>query len=225
VTVCIATLFQWNYADAGQPPNFGMAAIAASDRMITAGDVQYEPSQQKVLFLFPRIIILVAGDYSLHTQALKSTIAQLKGTQNPEPKNVAAIYGGAVQAVQRKAAEDMILAPLGLNTDSFLAQQKDMSNAFVSDIAHQLQNYVGEEVEALVVGIGGDDTAQIYEINRHGNVSCYDDVGFAAIGIGGWHARSRLMQTGFVKVLNFAPALAATYAAKKAAEIAPGVAE
>ena len=41
--------------------------------------------------------------------------------------------------------------------------------------------------------------------------------------MGAWHAKSRLMQLGYVNTLMLAPTLAATFVAKKAAEIAPGV--
>jgi hypothetical protein len=60
-------------------------------------------------------------------------------------------------------------------------------------------------------------------VDTGGSVNCCDDVGFAAIGIGAWHAKSRLMQGGYINNMFFAPALAVLYAAKKAAEIAPGV--
>ena len=54
-------------------------------------------------------------------------------------------------------------------------------------------------------------------------VACYDMIGFAAIGIGGWHAQSRFM---FAKHTRRSPqpeTLLLTYSAKKQAEVAPGV--
>jgi hypothetical protein len=114
------------------------------------------------------------------------------------------------------------LAPLGMNTDTFIAQQRDLYDSFINLIANQLQNYRGDDVEALVVGSDGQ-SAHIYEVDTRGMVSCLNDVGFAAIGIGAWHAKSRLMQAGYVNMALFAPALAAIFAAKKAAEVAPGV--
>jgi 20S proteasome alpha/beta subunit len=222
VTVCIAALFRWNYAPAGEPERLGVAAITASDRMITAGDVQYEPQQLKVAHVTERILILIAGDFSMHTQAIKATIAQTRGNPNVKPHDVAVIYGKAVQAIKHRQAEDLFLAPLGLNTDTFFAQQKEMSEPFVSTLTSQMQNYRGDDVEALVVG-SDNDIAQIYAVESNGVVNCFDDVGFAAIGIGAWHAKSRLMQFGYTNMARFAPALAAVLAAKKSAEIAPGI--
>lgn len=220
MTVCIATLFKWNYANRGEAPIFGTAAITASDRMITAADVQYEPQQQKIAF-FGRSLILVAGDIGIHSQAIRETESEIRGRQ-VAPHDLALIYGKAIQAINRRQAENEILAPLGLNTDTFQSRQKDLSESFVNMITSQLQNRRPVDVEALVVGSDGAN-AQIYLLDAYGNNTCLDGVGFGAIGIGAWHAKSRLMQIGHVNARMFAPTLAAIFAAKKNAEIAPGV--
>jgi hypothetical protein len=223
VTICVATLFNWNYAPKDAPPQWGRAAITATDRMITSGDVQYEPRQLKMAFMNRQTVILVAGDYSLHSQALRNTSRQIQTIPEAQPENIASIYGKAIQAIKRQEAEDIYLAPIGLNTDMFLAQQRELSDSFVNRITNQLQDYRGEDVDALVVGADENGAAQIYGLDTQGMMHCYNDVGFAAIGIGAWHARSRMMQTGYTSTLTFAHALAITYAAKKSAEIAPGV--
>jgi 20S proteasome alpha/beta subunit len=222
VTVCVAALFNWNYASAGQPPDFGVGAITVSDRMITAGDIQYEPQQRKLARITDHIYLMVAGDYDLHSEAIKAV--QEEGQKNPtlKPFNVAVMYGYQIQAIQRRHAESIYLAPLGLNTDSFLAQQKDMSERFVDTLTNQLQNHHDSEVQALVVGIENGQ-AHIYSVDHRGLVRSYDDVGFAAIGSGAWHAQSTLMQSGYVKTANLANALARVFSAKKSAEVAPGV--
>ena len=214
MTVCIAALFRFNYAKAGDPPEIGAAAITLSDRMVTAGDVEYEPNQLKIGHITPRVIIMIAGEYSVHSQALFAAHKQIKGDVNASPNNIALIYGQAIQSIRQKQAEDPILAPIGLNTETFLAQQKDMSDRFVDSITGQLQGFIGPEVEALVVGIE-NEISHIYEVDKYGTTSCFDDIGFAAIGIGAWHAKSRLMQAGYVNTLGLAPALAATFAAKR----------
>jgi hypothetical protein len=142
--------------------------------------------------------------------------------RNTAPQDVALIYGQAMQAVRRRRAEDIYLAPLGLNTDTFLAQQREFSEGFADQITHQMQSYRDDQVEALVLANDADD-AHIYSLDERGVVSCLDDVRFAAIGSGSWHAKSRLMQWGYVNSTLFVPALAASFAAKKAAEVAPGV--
>ena len=92
VTVCIAALFRWPY-----PNGEGYAALAITDRMITFGDVQYEPSQTKVANVTSNIILMIAGDYSVHSQAIRRTLARFKGDQKAAPEQVAAFYGRAIQ--------------------------------------------------------------------------------------------------------------------------------
>lgn len=222
VTVGIAALFQWNYAAVGQPPDWARAAVMISDRMITAGDIQYQPEQQKVARITDHTYLMVAGDYDLHSEAICNL--QTEGQKNPalKPFNAAVMYGYQVQAIQRRHAESIYLAPLGLNTDSFLAQQNDMSERFVNAITAQLQNHNGSEVQAIIAGMD-DGRAHIYSIDSKGQVRCFDDVGFVAIGSGAWHAQSSLMQNKYVNAMNFAQAFTAVFAAKKAAEVAPGV--
>ena len=114
------------------------------------------------------------------------------------------------------------MAPLGLNSDTFLAQQKEMSDFFVDKITSQMQAHQSLDVEAIVLGRDGEN-ANIYMVDPRGMLSCLNDVGFAAIGIGAWHAKSSLMQAGYQSGLPLAPALAAAFTAKKNAEVAPGV--
>jgi 20S proteasome alpha/beta subunit len=223
VTVCIAALMRWNYAVPGAAPNWGNAAIVLSDRMITVGDTQFEPSRQKVAQITDSIALVIAGDYSLHSEAVKRTINHFRARQSASPLDVSVYYGRVIQQLKLKEAEDIFLAPLGLNSDSFLAQQKDMAPHFVSHLTEQLQGYRAEEdVEALVTG-GHEARMHMYFIDGRGSVSCLDDLGFGAIGSGSWHARSRLMQVGYSADASFPAAIGLTFAAKRAAEIAPGV--
>jgi hypothetical protein len=224
VTVGVATLFRWNYGPYGpnDVPVFGVAAAVACDRMITAGDIQYEPQQMKFAAMTPRVLISIAGDYSIHSEALLDTRKQIGIDTNTHPKNVALLYGKAIQAIKRRQAEDLHLAPLGMNTDTFLAQQRELLDSVANHLTDQLQKYQGEDVEALVVGSDGHDVL-LYSVDTKGMIYYLNDVGFGAIGIGAWHAKSRLMQNGYVNAAFYPQALAAAYAAKKSAEVAPGV--
>jgi len=213
VTVCIAALSQWNYGTRANPDP-GHLVIVLTDRMITAGDVQYEPQQTKHAHITPNILLVIAGDYSTHSRAIKKITEHFQIIPSASPESVAIFYGRSIQELKLKEAEDLYLAPLGLNSDSFLAQQKDMAPHFVSLLTEQMQAYRGEEIDALVVGSERGAVA-IYAVDTKGMISCHDDVGFAAIGSGSWHAKSRLMQFGHVNSNTFATALTVTYAAKK----------
>ena len=120
-------------------------------------------------------------------------MGHFRGAANATPKEVATYYGRAIQALKLKEAEDLYLAPLGLNSDSFVAQQKDMAAHFVTHLTEQMQAYRGEELDALVIG-PQEDIVSVYGVDTKGMITCHDDVGFAAIGSGAWHAKSRLMR-------------------------------
>lgn len=224
MTVCVAVLFRWNYAAGNEPPRWASAGLVASDRMITAGDVKYEPHQMKVAEMTGQCLLLVAGDYAIHSQAVRDTKRSVSTARDKSPENIARLYGKAIQSIKQRQAEDLYLTPLGMNSDTFIAQQKDMADSFIDRITHQLQAYEGETVEAIVVGSDAEHV-HLYTVDSRGLTHCMDDVGFAAIGIGAWHAKSRLMQMGYTNQQILAPALAAVFAAKKAGDLAPGVGE
>jgi hypothetical protein len=221
VTVCIAALCKWNYAMTQGQLDVGSAILTMSDRMITVGDTEYEPSQQKFGMLASSVV-LIAGDYSVHSQAVIEARKVLAGAASSAVYDIAKIYGHCIQRIKLQIAENHVLAPLGLNTDSFIAQQRELAPELVERLSVQLQHHGGEPVEAIVAGVD-NGSPHLYYVDNQGTPHCFDDVGFAAIGVGAWHARSRLMQFGYVNTLPVVRALALAYTAKKAAEVAPGV--
>ena len=97
VTVCIAVLFRWNYAEEGKKDEYRPTVLTASDRMLTAADVQYEPKQRKIAS-FGKSIALVAGDLQLHSEAILQTEKEIRG-RDLDPQNIAQIYGRAMQNI------------------------------------------------------------------------------------------------------------------------------
>jgi hypothetical protein len=176
----------------------------------------------KLAHMTPHVMTLVAGDFSLHSQVIVDARKLLQNSPDKTPENVARLYGRSIQNLKQRQAEDLYLAPLGMNSDTFIAQQKDMSDNFIDRITNQLQSYQGDDVEALVMGSDGEN-AHLYTVDTRGIAHYMNDIGFAAIGSGAWHAKSRLMQGGYVNTANLAQALASTYAAKRTADVAPGV--
>jgi hypothetical protein len=69
----------WFYGEG----DFGRAILTASDRMLTAGDIQYEPSQHKTSHLSPTTLLLVAGDMTVHTEALTYTTRDIATLVSP----------------------------------------------------------------------------------------------------------------------------------------------
>lgn len=218
MTVCVAAVFNWTYG----PGDTGAAIVTASDRQITAGDIEYEPPQIKVCFLTPRLMILIAGSYAIHSEALRYTQRTLLETPEIDPGVIAEIYASYIRDIKGRFARQTYLAPLGLSHEEFLSKQKDFSADFLLRLTSQLQNYQTEDTEALVVG-ADDRTTHLFVVDQNCHVTYHNDVGFAAIGVGAWHAKSQIMRAGYSNQFTYAVALGAVYLAKKVAEVAPGV--
>lgn len=221
VTVCIAAGFKWLY-----PPNQegGRAVLTATDRRITYGDSEFDPNQLKICFLSRHTIILVSGNATIHSEAISRIQRQLKAVPESDPSVIAELYAAFIRDIKYRYAVQTYLSPIGLDHESFYAKIKDFSPALAQSLLDQLQNYGPEsqETEAIVIGVLEGQT-HIYLVDRESKVSCQNDVGFAAIGSGSWHAKSHLMRARYSTVMQFAAASAIVYSAKKISEIAPGV--
>jgi len=202
--------------------------IAASDRMLTSGDIQFEPSAgMKLTQLTNSIFAMTSGDSLLQTEIAIRVGAEVYERIHRQPENwwlvsdVADVYVKHYNEVRRKRAENEVLAPLGLDGPSFLSAQRTMSRQLVTQLATELMNY---EVPAVSAIFGGCDLtgSHIYTV-RDGVATCADSVGFAAIGIGGRHASSQFMFARHAWNSPFPDTLLLTYVAKRRAEVSPGV--
>ncbi len=215
MTVCVAAICEGNII-------FG-----AADRMLTAGDIQFEPPDIKITVLTTSVVVMTAGDSALHSEILQSVHAEIADRVATDPnewlnvKDIADMYSHYYNETRKKCAERVILAPFGLTTDTFLMRQVGMSPDFVRQLGTELINFNHGNIEAIITGT--DSTgAHIWVVNNE-NATCYDKAGFAAIGAGEWHSKSSFMFAGHTRLRTLPQTLLLTYAAKKRAEVAPGV--
>lgn len=216
VTICVAAISQ------------GMI-FGASDRMVTAGDVQFEPSAQKVFGLTSSIAIMIAGDTALQTEILQGLTLevnhhlQTKSDVWLNVRYIAERYAFYFGSLRQRVAERTFLTPLGLDYQSFHAKQKDMAPELVTRLATEMLNHRMPDIQALIVGV---DTAgpHIYYCDNE-SMECQDQVGFAAIGVGYWHANSQFMFAGHSLTSTQPDTLWLTYLAKRRAEVAPSIGE
>lgn len=219
MTVCIAVICG---------PN---AILGMSDRMLTAGDVQFQPSTSKVWPITSSIVMMSSGDVGLQTEIYSAVLGVVNARIKAQPKDwwqvkeVADLYRKSYFDIKKRRAEQKILLPLGLDSESFLSKQPGMHSDLVSKIGMEL---VGYELPGVAALIAGNDPsppgvdAHIFMI-RDGELSCHDKVGFACVGVGAWHANSTLMLAGHTPDTPVNTALLNLYTAKKRAEVAPGV--
>jgi 20S proteasome alpha/beta subunit len=216
VTICVAAM-----SDGGK------RVFGASDRMLTGRDVEFEPSQSKVIELTSSIAILVAGDTAMQIEVAYSVLSDVRSRLEAEPgylwnvSDVADLYSHYYNEARSKRSESSILALLGLNRISYLDRQQQLAPELVLQLASKLTSFEAPRVQAIVLGVDSGG-GHIY-VCDNGAVSCQDSVGFAAIGIGHWHANSQFMFGGHTKWKAMPETLLMTYFAKKRSEVAPGI--
>jgi hypothetical protein len=195
--------------------------------MLTSGDIQFEPSTQKIFAMTSSIVVMTSGDAGFHSEILQGTFRRVNQRIESNPTtwvpipDVVDFYILERTAAKIRRSESELLGPLSLDRESFLYRQATMEPALVEKLARDLINFDVPSVAAIVAGV--DSTgAHLYEI-RDGVSTCCDSIGFACIGIGERHAQSHLMFAQYARSHHLGEALLLTYAAKKRAEVAPGV--
>jgi len=135
VTVCIAAMAEKSIL------------VGACDRMLTAGETEFEPGQYKMWAFSRAIIALIAGDATLQSEIMKRVDIEIKRQINLDPtiwisvRDIASLYCKKYRELLREHAESDLLRPLGLSIDSFLKRQREMSPEFVQSIAKKLTKY------------------------------------------------------------------------------------
>lgn len=215
MTVCIAAICQANII------------VGASDRMLTAGDVEFEPHFAKSIAVTNSIVVMMAGDSALQAEIVQEVYGVVIARIKKEPdrwwkvKEVAEMYAKFYAIIKKQRAETAILVPLGLMHETFINRQPEMSKDFVEQITKELLHFEMPYFETIVTGV--DETgAHIFEVNNN-TITCYDSVGFAAIGSGARHAQSQFILARHSRIAAQDQTLFLAYSSKKLSEAAPGV--
>jgi ATP-dependent protease HslVU (ClpYQ) peptidase subunit len=217
MTVCVAALCSG-----------GNAAVVASERMVTAGDVQFEHHQHKValMSLSKSAVVLIAGDLSLQMEILLDVRAEM--TSNAADlwtvRQVAELFERQYDKARARRAASKLLAPLGLDHETFISRQQEMHAELVMELARGLIDFEMPDLQAIITGIDpeGDDQAHLYVVND-GALTVEDGAGFAAIGSGQRHAEAHFMAACHSRHAPLWQTLWAVYSAKRRAEVAPRV--
>jgi len=191
--------------------------------MITSGDIEFEAFQTKIHGFGPpaKALCLGAGDSNSTLTLTTETMGKIQEQGVTEIKDVAQLYSESFSSLRKKRAEQVHLAPLGLNASSFLSKQKGMNPDLVAVLVERLQSE-RLEVDAMVCGVDATGP-HIYYITDPGVETCYDNVGFCAIGSGARQFETALMTVNYSQFWSWTATLLLMYSAKKKAEVSPGV--
>lgn len=216
MTVCVAALCD------------GFTILGASDRMLTAGDVQFEPQQSKLWAMTSSIVAMVAGDSAFQTEILQDVEAIVRKRIEAYPDEwltvrfVASVYVDVYNRARLRRAEISVLAPLGLDHNSFIGRQHEISPELARQLAAGLLNFEPPSVACIFAGVDTTGGGHLY-VTSNADLRCHDSVGFASVGAGRWHSQSHFMFGRHTRSRPFSETLLRTYSAKKRAEVAPGV--
>jgi hypothetical protein len=222
LTVCVAAICG------------GDMICGMTDRMLTAGDIQFQPSSAKIWPFTRSIVMLSSGDVGLQTEIYSRLMKHVIDHIKAQPdvwlcvEDIAALFSTTYFVIKKERAEREILTPLGLNSQSLLTSGVEPELA--SKISMELLGYRMPESAVIIAGNNaayGEDqtkrvTAHIFVV-QNGQLSCADKVGFACIGAGSWHANSAMMLAGHTPNTPIPRGLLNVCIAKKRAEVAPGV--
>ncbi len=215
MTVCIAAICQWANR---------WVIVGASDRMLTADDIEFEPPQTKIYTFTPTIVGLISGDGATQASIGDRVLSDLgAGTIVPSVREVAKAFAERWAEHRRNESETIYLSPLGLTLADFLRRQNEFSPDFIRQMTENLQKRRRTGDETIIAGIDPNGSAHIYVVREPGISIQQDIVGFAAVGMGEWHAKSQFMLAAYTKYWLFDRAVWLVYMAKRKAEVAPGV--
>jgi len=213
MTVCIGAIC-----------NNRQAAVVASDRMVTSHlpPIEFEHTKSKIFELTEYCLALVAGNALKPIELIPKIRAKLTKTKNPNIEFIAENIKELYQYLRANVAEDSVLRPRTIDKETFYTRG---INIFPPDlfnlIDHQFINY-DYGLEMLIVGVDSIGS-HIYSVRNPGKIDCFDTIGFHAIGVGYLHASQSFIAHRYTESYDVEEALSVVYAAKRAAEVAPGV--
>jgi hypothetical protein len=241
LTVCIAAIC-----------NFKNTIFGACDRMMTSGDIEFEPdlpkisesppvnmwdnANPKIYVATTSMVFMTAGDSGLQTEIMADVMIDIRDRTLRElkkwldVKDAVESYLEAYNKAKAARVRDTVLIPRGLDANTFISRQSEMRSEFILETTRQIHRCEADfrdmyGVETIITGIdnSGSHIYAILKSSSGDHVTCCDSIGFAAVGIGGRHAESQFMMAGHNPPSNRDETLLLTYMAKKRSEVAPGV--
>jgi len=182
--------------------------------------IEFEHTKQKIFPLSSTCVALTAGNALRPIEIIpriQATIAKNSGTAEIA-NNAKNIY----QVLRADHAEDAILKPRSITKEIFYTQG---ANIFPVGLFQAIDNDFAlyrYNLNLLITGVDGGG-GHIFSVSDPGVCHCFDSIGFHATGVGDLHATQVFIAHRYKISYSINEAINIVYAAKKAAEVAPGV--
>jgi hypothetical protein len=209
----------------------GKNIVVAADRMFTIGpplNVEFEPPISKIEAMGASSCALGAGNSLTVAEILRRTRSRYHNQQNQRIETIANFVREEYSKFRDETIEQQLVKPsLGPDFEVFRARGGTLPqylqphpNLYNQIYLQCNQHNLG--VEIILAGI--DDTGgHIYLVTHPGQMVPFDKIGYGVTGSGGTHASIKLALELQHPKSSLADTLLAVYAAKSAAEVAPGV--
>ena len=197
--------------------------VAVADRMISVEflSLQFEQHTRKVERIGERFVALTAGDALGHTEIIRAATQEIARLSQSTVYEVALQVERCFIEARQQLAENSTLRRIGLDYATFLEQQRNLSPELVSALMSGYQA-VELDIELLLAGV--DSTGgHLYLVEDPGLTTCFDSIGYTAIGSGLPHAESFLAEADYSPNISLNRAIWLGYVAKRRSERAPGV--
>jgi hypothetical protein len=197
-------------------------AVVAADRMVTLGGfIEFEHTVPKMAYPTPFAIAMIAGDTLLGSRLARQVVTEFAGA-SPRVADIAAVLAMRYVEMRRGELEHQILSLRGLDMNSFYGAHQGLNPQVTMMLDQQMAQF-NLGIELLVAGVDGEG-AHIYSVANPGQPERQHDViGYGAIGSGGIHALQAMIGYRHSPATPLRETIFQVYAAKRRAEVAPGV--
>lgn len=201
----------------------GKSIVAVADRMVSDDSLslEFEQETRKIELIGDSFAALTAGDALAHIELIRDASEEISKLGQPRVRNVADAVKQCFIQHRQALAETLVMQRAGLDYDTFLEKQQNLSETFVLALSSEYQS-VELGVELLLVGVDPPD-AHLYVISDPGIVACFDSIGYAVIGSGQPHAEGFLTEANYSRQISLKRGILLAYFAKRRSERAPGV--
>lgn len=168
------------------------------------------------------VFVLMAGD-AIKGSQLSRHLQSKFAAARPTVDQVAQAAGQIYHSMRLSVVDHEIMQPRGLSLQAFnQGQQHQLLAQLAFKLAEDVAGFhMG--VDLIIAGIDAGG-AHIATVSNPGlKVDDHEQIGFVSIGSGAIHAMQALIGAGHTKYRSLEETVFNTYAAKRRAEVAPGV--
>lgn len=196
--------------------------VIASDRQVTLGSlIEFEHQVPKMTPVTDSAAVLVAGD-ALAGNELFERVHSQDGMTSRNVSEVARSFAGAYADHRLERIKKEILGIRRLTLDAYYANQHSLQPQLVMVVDQGMQQF-DPNLEFLIAGVDASG-GHLYSVsNPGGRPISHAVIGYTAIGSGALHALQAMIAFEHGPSCSLAEALFRVYAAKRRAQVAPGV--